>query len=119
MLELIALLVYLSRLVALARSRGRSPAWALGGLLTWGSCVAVGWIIAPHDAAIATCIGLPLAVASAMLYYRALYRLHHRECAPTATLGNNFACPRCACLQTEDRSGHLACHGCGHVRGAA
>ena len=33
--------------------------------------------------------------------------------------GDNFPCPCCASLQTEDRSGHLRCNACGSAFGRA
>lgn len=117
MLEIIALFVYLARLIALARSRGRSPWWALGGLLAWAAGDAVGWLAAPQSPLMASIIGLPLALVGAALYY-----LHVKGLAPvvratTYGRGHNFPCPFCASLQTEDRGGHLVCHGCGRSFG--
>ncbi len=118
MLEIIVLLVYLSRLVALARSRGRSLAWAFGGLAVWMLCDTVGVALAPEHRMLATAIGLPLALFTAALYHRMLYHLDHLEHRPTVSLGDNFPCPRCASVQTEDRSGHLSCNACGDALGA-
>lgn len=119
MLEIIVLLVYLSRLVALAHSRGRSWAWALGGLALWILADAAGWVLFPHDRLIAMAIGLPTAVLLATAYYRIVRDLPPIEQATTYGRGDNFPCPCCASLQTEDRSGHLACNACGSGFGHA
>lgn len=117
MLELIALLVYLAHLVALARSRGRSVGWALGGALVWLLGLAAGWSLAPHDPVLASLIGLPLAMVGAALYYRHVYLLPVQLAATSFGRGDNFPCPCCGSLQTEDRGGHLACHACGAAYG--
>lgn len=119
MLEIIVLLVYLSRLVALARSRGRSWAWALGGLALWLCADAAGWVLFPHDRLMASAIGLPTALAFALAYYRLVYDLPSVEQPLTYGRGDNFPCPCCASLQTEDRAGHLACNACGSAFGRA
>lgn len=113
MLEVIALLVYLSRLIALARSRGRSPWWALGGLVAWGAGDAAGWLIADGDPLMATAIGLPAALLGAIVWYVHVGGLTPVVPATIYGRGNNFPCPWCASLQTEDRGGHLRCHACG------
>lgn len=119
MLEIIAVLVYLTRLVALARSRGRSAAWALGGLALWLAADATGWAVFPHDRLLASALALPMALAGAALYYRLMLDLEPVETGATYGRGNNFPCPCCASLQTEDRAGHLACHACGSAFGCA
>jgi len=113
MIELIAILVYLSHLVALARSRGRSPLWALGGLAMWLLGDFAGWALAGSHGLLATAIGLPITVAGALLFYRVVLDLDPVEHGGPLSRGDNFPCPCCASLQTEDRSGHLACHACG------
>jgi hypothetical protein len=117
MLEIIAILVYLSRLVALAHSRGRSWAWALGGLAVWLAADAVGWALSPHDHLVASVIALPLALLGAALYYGLVHELDPVEQPTTYGRGDNFPCPCCGSLQTEDRAGHLACHACGSAFG--
>lgn len=118
MLEIILLLAYLTRLVALARSRGRSWIWALGGLALWLLADAAGWLVAPHDRLVASAIGVPAALFFAATYYWLVYELPPRE-PPTRDhgRGDNFPCPCCASLQTEDKSGHLACNACGSAFG--
>lgn len=113
MLEVIALLVYSSRLVALARSRGRSPWWALGGVAAWAPGAVIGWRLSPADSLLAAAVGLLLSGLAAWAWYRLVYRLSARESSPIAAWGDNFCCPCCSSLQTEDRSGHLRCHACG------
>jgi len=119
MLEIIILLVYLTRLVALARSRGRSWCWALGGLGVWLAADAVGWACSPDDRLVASAIALPLAVLGAVLYHRLVHALPPVEPRTRYGRGDNFPCPCCASLQTEDRAGHLACNACGSAFGHA
>lgn len=119
MLEIITLLVYLTHLVALARSRGRSWCWALGGLAAWLCADAVGWALSPDNRLIASGIALPLAVLGALLWYRFVKALPSVEPSLTYGRGDNFPCPCCASLQTEDRAGHLCCHACGGAFGRA
>ncbi len=117
MLEVIALLVYLAQLIALARSRGRSAWWAAGGLVCWSLGAAAGWSCAPDDPVLASLIGVPLAVLGAAIWYRHVYQLDTLLPATAFGRGDNFPCPCCASLQTEDRGGHLACHACGAAFG--
>lgn len=117
MLEIIALFVYLARLVALARSRGRSWAWALVGLLAWVAGDVVGWLVAPRDPLLAASIGIPLALVHATLVYLHVRGLPVVTRAPAYGRGHNFPCPWCASLQTEDHGGHLVCHRCGGAFG--
>jgi hypothetical protein len=119
MLEIILLLVYLTHLVGLARSLGRSWTWALGGLALWLLADAVGWALSPSDRLVAASISVPLALVGAALYYRMVGRLDPVEPPSTYGRGDNFPCPCCASLQTEDRSGHLACNACGSAFGRA
>lgn len=119
MLEIIVILVYLTRLVALAHSRGRSWAWALGGLAVWLAADAVGWALSPHSRLVASAIALPLALLGAVLYHRVVRDLEPVERHTTYGRGDNFPCPCCASLQTEDRAGHLACNACGSAFGRA
>ena len=119
MLEIIILLVYLTRLVALARSRGRSWVWALGGLVVWLCADAVGWALSPGDRLVASVIALPLALLGAQRYYLLVGALDPIEPRSVYGRGNNFPCPCCASLQTEDRSGHLCCNACGSAFGRA
>jgi hypothetical protein len=119
MLEIIVILVYLSRLVALAHSRGRSWAWALGGLAVWLAADAVGWALSPASRLVAAAIALPLALSGAVLYWRLVRELEPIERGTVYGRGDNFPCPCCASLQTEDRAGHLACNACGSAFGRA
>jgi hypothetical protein len=119
MLEIILLLVYLTHLVALARSRGRSWLWATGGLATWLAADAAGLALASHDRLLASAIALPLAGLGAVLYDRLVRALPSIEPATRYGRGDNFPCPCCASLQTEDRAGHLACNACGSAFGRA
>jgi len=119
MLEIILLLVYLTRLVALARSRGRSWLWATGGLAVWLCADAVGWALSPGDRLVASVIALLLALIGAQRYYRLVGALDPIEPRSTYGRGDNFPCPCCASLQTEDRSGHLCCNACGSAFGRA
>jgi hypothetical protein len=117
MLELILLLVYLTRLVALARSRGRSWAWALGGLAVWLSADAVGLALFPHARLLASAVALPLAGLCGLLYYHRVRALPVVVPQTRFGRGDNFPCPSCASLQTEDLAGHLECHACGSAFG--
>jgi hypothetical protein len=119
MLEIILLLVYLTRLIALARSRGRSWLWATGGLAVWLAADAVGLALSPHHRLGASAIALPLAVLGAVLYYRLIHAMPPIEPRTHYGRGDNFPCPCCASLQTEDRAGHLACNACGGAFGRA
>lgn len=119
MLEIIVLLVYLTHLVALARSRGRSWRWALPGLAIWLAADAAGLAVSPHDRLVASAVALPLAVLGAVLYDRLLRALPFVEPCTRYGRGDNFPCPCCASLQTEDRAGHLACNACGSAFGHA
>ena len=119
MLEIITLFVYLTRLVALARSRGRSWLWALGGLAAWLAADAVGWAVSPGDRLVASAVALPLAVLGALIWYRVVGSLDPIESCTHYGRGDNFPCPCCASLQTEDRAGHLACNACGVAFGHA
>ena len=114
MLEIIAVVIYVSRLIALAHSRGRSAAWGLGGFVVWALGSAVGWALFPNEPVLASFGGLPFSVAGALLYYRVVHGLDTTELSQLSVVGrgDNFPCPCCASLQTEDRSGHLVCHAC-------
>ncbi|MEM7157375.1 MAG: hypothetical protein AAF799_31300 [Myxococcota bacterium] len=112
MFELIALGIFVSHLVALARSRGRSALWCLGGVVVWLMGSAIGWALFPHEGVLATLAGLPVSLVGALIYYRLLHGLDATEVTLQLGRGDNFPCPCCASLQTEDRSGHLVCNAC-------
>ncbi len=120
MLEIIFILVYLTHLVGLARSRGRSWTWALGGLALWLAADGVAWALFPHEPLIGSAFALCLALVGAGLYYRLVDDLDPVEAGVRFHgRGNNFPCPCCASLQTEDLAGHLECHACGSGFGRA
>jgi hypothetical protein len=88
-------------------------------LAVWLSADAVGWALFPRERLLASAVALPLAVLGAVLYYRRVHALHSVEPHTRYGRGDNFPCPCCASLQTEDLAGHLACNACGSAFGRA
>lgn len=113
MIEIITVIVFCCQLVALARSRGRSSAWALGGLVVWLLGDVAGYAIASGDPLWGMALGIPLAVCGSLLYYRFVRGLTPRWLECTSLRADNCPCPACTSVQTEYCAGQLSCNACG------
>lgn len=113
MIEIIIVIVLTTRVAALARARGRSTLWAIGLPICWLLGDLFGLYVADGDPLFATFAGPPVAAALSLSYYGAVGWLPSIGKPAPVSRGDNFACPACGSLQTEDRSGHQWCNACG------